>query len=226
MDTFAPESNGLKLQRPFEIEPRYNVVEDDYELGNVKSYAVAQRELRSFGVQYRAFTRAASEYWRSFFQRNVGPAARWLWTLPEYVPTPDAGPTLEAVVSGNQAERTIFVLFAWKNANGTTLGGAASSLLVPANNLIRVTVPIFPASVNQAVIYATQGAAGTEQEQVTMTNVRTWTQPNGDLLLATTDPPTTNTALEQAKCKLDKTYRMRRLIGTAYEFEARFLECY
>ena len=230
MDTFAPESNGWKFQRGYDVAPEFNVVEDPRELGNVKSYAVATRSLRTFlGATWRSDSRAAYEYWMSFFHRNVGPAARFLWALPELVPTPDAGPTLEAVVVGSQAQRTVFVKFAWRNTNGTTRASPASTLLIPANSLVKVTLPFYPPSVTQAVIYATQGSAGTEQEQVVLTNIRSWIQPNADLLLLTTSPQATNTATESAKCKLldaRRPFRIKRLTGITYEATTDLQEVY
>lgn len=201
-ETFAPASFGARLQRGYPITPEYQVVEDERELGNQKSVAVAEKVLRRFALRYHCETRTPYEYIQSFFHRLVGPAGRFSFTLPELAPTPDAAPTLVAVVSGAQAERTIFAKFAWETATGRTRASPAASLLVLVNNLLRVTVPVFPQSVTGAVIFATQGSAGTEVEQTVLTNTRIWTQPDAALLTGTTAPATTNTATETVQAKL------------------------
>lgn len=227
METWAPETYGLKLQREYTISPSFQVEEDQRELGNIKSVAVASKALRAFkGLQYIVPSREAYEYAVSFWNRNKGPAARVLWSLPELVPSPDAAPTLTAVISGAQAQRTIIVKYVWKNSAGLTRASPANSLLVPVNNLIRVTLPTLPPGVAQATIYATQGSAGTEQEQTTLTNTRTWTQPDAALLLATTSPPTKNTATEIITVKLVSGYQVTRLAGVNYSLQLELEEAY
>lgn len=216
---------GWKLQRGYKISPQWAYAEDKRELGNVASTAVAEKNLRSLDLTYRTNQSAAEEYVRSFFDRNVGPVARFLFPFPEYVPSPDAAPTLTAIVSGNQAQRTISVSFAWKNSTGTTRGSPAGMLVVPANNLIKVALPIFPPSVNQAVIYATQIASVLE-EQTTLTNTRAWTQPNAALLTGTADSPTANTAKETPLCRLIDSYSLTRGDGLTWELSLRIEEAY
>jgi len=217
LETFTPEAFGALLQRDYTITPIFNVSEDEREIGGSKSFAVAAKALRRLeGLVYKCVDRAPYEYMASFFQRHVGPAGRFLYTWPEFVATPDAAPTMEAVVAGAQSSRTIFCKFAWKTVFGTTRASPAASLTVPSNSLLKVTLPFFPTSVLEAVIYATEGAEGTEQEQ-TEISVRTWTQPDGALLTATADPPTENTAREQPICKLlGNSFRPQRVSGPRY----------
>ncbi len=217
MDTLNLEANGWRMQREYPIRPRFIVAEDERELGNVKSVAVAQRALRRFTLRYKTDLRSAAEYVESFFGRQVGPVARFQMTLPEYAPTPDAAPVVEAVAGGTQGSRTIYVRFAWRNVNGTTLASATASILIPANNLLRVKFPYYPPSITQAVVYATQGAQGTEVEQTVVTNQPSWTQPNAALLLLTAAPETANTAKVLAKLRLLETYELIRQIGTQYQ---------
>ncbi len=226
METFAPESNGARLQRGFPIQPQYAVAEDVRELGNVKSVAIAQKALRRYQLTYRCPDRSGFEYIESFFQYHVGSAGRFLWATPEFASTPFKGPTLEAVVAGAQSSRTIFCKYAWKTTAGRTRASPATSLTVPLNSLLKVTVPVFPPSVTHAVIYATQGAAGTEQEQIEITSL-TWTQPDAALLTATTSPETTNAARETVTAKLVAgSYAAVRGIGTQYEVSMELEETY
>ena len=227
METFAPEANGWKLQRGYQIVPRWAVVEDERELGNVRSTAVAEKEIRRFRGRYIAATREAIEYLESFFRRHVGSAGRFFYAWPEFVASPDAAPTLETVVSGSQGSRTVFVRFAWKNSVGLTRAGPAGSLAIPANSLLRVTLPPYPPSVSQAVIYATQGAAGTEVEQITLTDQRIWTQTNAPLQTGTAAPETTNTARETPVSRLiADSLSYVRGAGVSYEAQLELEEVY
>ena len=220
-ETFAPESHSWKLQRDFTITPVYQVVEDEYELGNTTSTAISRIPRRRFSARYvSAGTKAGYHYMTAFFLRNVGPAARFTFVAPEEVSDPDKGPTLTSAAGGTQGSRTIYVKFAWQNTAGITVASAATSLAVPANELMTVTVPFYPPSVTQAVIYATQGSAGSEQEQTTLTApTRTWLQPDAALLTGNPVPPTTNTAPETwSNAKLvDGSLNFRRGVGLSYE---------
>lgn len=220
--TFNPASAGCKIQRGYTVQPIYLVVSDERETGHVASTAVRDRPLRRLdGLRLVAPTRAARDYVESFFHRVNGPAGRFYFAWPECVPSPeDAGPTLEAVVSGAQAERSITVRYVWKNAQGTTAPSPTSTLLVPANSLVKVTLPVYPSGTTQAVIYAAQGAPGAEQEQTVLTGLRTWTQPDAALLLATADPPTANTATESPLCQLvGDSLRFPRGTGLTWEIQ-------
>lgn len=226
-ETFLPENFGWKLQRGYEVSPRFAVVEDERELGNVKSVAVADKPIRVIaGLSWICESRDGAEYAQSFLNRQRGPAARFFFNWPELVPSPDGSPTCTAVASGTQGSRTIYTKFAWKNAQGTTKASPAETLAVPANNLLKVWLPVYPPGVTQAVIYATQGAFGTEQEQVVLTNTQTWTQPNAALLVATASPPTTNTAKEKPLCKLVGTYKLVRGHGLSYSLSLDLEETY
>lgn len=225
-ETFDPVANGWHLQRNYEIPVLFAVEEDERELGNRTSTAISEKSLRQFRAYYRAKTRAAQEYVRSFFQRHVGPAGRFYFQWPEYVASPDKVPTLEAISGGSQAERTITVRYAWKNTNGTTNASPIGSLLVPVNNLIKVTVPVYPPSIAQCLIYASQTGSGTEEEQATLTGPKTWTQPDAALLTGTADPPSANTALETPLCKLYGGYSLVRREGTTYNLSLTLEEVY
>lgn len=227
-ETFDPATYGARLQRLYQIVPQWQVAEDERELGNIVSRAIAEKGLRRFvGLRYLCPDRPAVEYIQSFFGRLVGPAGRFSWTLPEYAPTPDAAPTLVSVVSGAQGSRTVFVKFAWETPAGRTRASPAATLAIPANELVKVTVPTFPPSVTAAVIYATQGSAGTEVEQTEITNTTTWTQPDAALLTGTTAPATANTALETVTAKLvANTLAVTRGQGQTYEAAMELEEVY
>jgi hypothetical protein len=221
-ETFDPLSRGLTLQRPFDLEPFYNVEEDTRELGNKKTVAITERSPRTWSLNLQAYTMAQAGYVRSFFNRLIGPAGRFLFELPELVEDPDTGPALTAAISGSQAQRTIHVVTGWRNSYGETLPSPRVSLLVPLNNLLVVDFLgadlRYPAGAEEAIIYATQGAAGTECQQTILGGELTWMQPNAPLLTGTQVPPTANTAKDKPLCKLVKgTLKFRRGIGVTYE---------
>jgi hypothetical protein len=225
-ETFSPIANGWRLQRGFKWRPEWMVAEDQRELGNVSSTLIAQKPRRTWSLTFATDTRDACEYLQSFFNRLGGPAARFYYQFPEYIPSPDAAPGLTATVSGSQAERSITVRYAWKNASGTTRASATGTLLVPANNLITVALPIYPPSVTQAVIYAAEGSPGNEQEQTTLTGQRSWLQPSSPLLLLTAAAPTANTATEAPLCRLVSSYEPVRGCGTQYSVSLEVEEVY
>lgn len=226
-ETFQPELNGWHLQRGYSIEPLFPVAEDRRELGNVRSIALADKALRCFrGLRWHADNRAPAEYVQSFFRRLHGPAGRFYWLAPEFVPSPDKAPTLTVAAGGAQGSRTVFVKFAWRNATGTTLPSPAATIAVPANELLTVRLESYPPGVTDAVIYATQDAAGTEVEQTVLTSVQTWTQPDTALLVLTEVPVTANTAKETITARLLESYSLTRLQGLTYELALELEESY
>lgn len=219
-DLWQPELYGWRLQRSVPMRPRFLVAEDESESGLVKSLAIAQGHKRAWQLRYRAVTRQAAGYVQSFFGRLAGPAGRFDWVAPEYLPDPDAAPVIDAVSGGNQGVRTCHVQFAWQNGYGRTLASPRATVAVPSDWLLRVTLPPWPPGVTGAVVYATQGAAGSEQEQVVLTQgTRVWTQPNAALLLLTASVATANVAKELLRVKLDGSYELTRAEGTTYELE-------
>ena len=228
-ETFAPTANGCKLQRGYEIAPEFQVEVDERELGNRTAVAVAEKPRRLLrGYRLRAATREAYEYVASFFSRHRGSAGIFYLAWPEYVPSPDAAPTLEAVSGGTQAERTITVRIAWKSSAGITRASPIGSLLVPASNLIKVTVPTYPPNISQCVIYASQTGSGTEQEQTVLSGQLTWTQPDSSLLVATAAPQVTNTCTEipLMRAAQEPPFRVIRQEGTTYEVTLDLEEVY
>ena len=223
METFQPESFGWKLQRPLEESPTFEVEEDERELGNVTSLLVAEKPTRQWSLRYRVVGRSARDYWVSFFDQLGGPAARFTFTLPEFVPAPFRGPDLTLKATGVQLIRFIRVRFAWRNSSGTTTASPSETIVVIPNNVVVATLPRYPPGVTQAVIYAAESQfeslIGTEQEQVVLTNKRTWESPNGSVLVDTTDPLTESTALQTitAKAANNPPYTIRRLEGLSYE---------
>ena len=131
METFDPTAFGWKLQRPVDYPaPRYRVLEDERELGNVTSTLVARVAPRTYNLQFIAKGRVAYGYPFDFFNRNGGQAARFLFALPEFLPAPSAGPVCESVPGGTQGARTIFVRYSWENTAGRTTASPATEISV------------------------------------------------------------------------------------------------
>ena len=226
-ETFDPTAHGWRIQRGYTIDPQDQYLEEESEIGSKKSTAVSERTpriLRNFRMI--AATRDAWEYLESFFRRQKGPVGRWYFAWPEYVSSPDAAPVLEAVAGGALAERSVTLRYAWKNATGTTKASPTATLVVPVNELVKVTLDPYPSSVTQAVIYGAEDAPGVEQEQATITLEQSWTQPAAALLVSTADPPAANTALDTPLCKLMGGRPVVRQVGTQYETTLTIEECY
>lgn len=227
METFAPESNGLKLQRGYRIRPRWIVDSDETDLGTVRSVAKSEKAIRSFDLTYRTTDRSGYDYVSSFLSRHVGSAGRFFWQAPELVPSPDVAPSLSSVSGGTQGSRTILVSYAWQNVNGDrTLASPLASLLVPANSLLIVTLPPFPPGIVEAALFATEGAAGSEVEQGTLTD-REWTQPDAAILVGNDPPPTENSALEVLKARyVEGSLSFSREAGISYDISLTLEEAY
>lgn len=232
-ETFDPAAYGLKLQHSYQIRPAPRFVEDPMELGNVESVAVAEKVLRRFeGLVWRVSAttpnmRRAAGYALDFYRRHVGPAGRFWFELPEFVADPSAPPVVEAVSGGSLSSRTYLVSIAWLGAAGETLASELASLTIPANELIKVTLPVYPNNVSKARIYATAGASGTEVQQAELTDVREWTEPTSGLVTGTGSPASVNTATDVSLCKFEgENFQVQRGQGLFYEVSASIQEVY
>jgi len=228
MILFDPAANDIRLQVGYSIRPVEQVEEDESELGSKTAIAVAERSLRVLNLPYRVLSHAGIEYLKGWHDHHRGAARPFLLDLPEPVPTPLLAPDLVAVAGGNQAERTVRVGFSWLTAAGETRLSPVAELLIPEDELAVVTLPAYPPAVSQARIYATQGAAGSEVAQVTLTdNDRDWTQPDAALLTGTAAPSTTNTATERIACKFAlQGFEYERDVGPHYRALLRLEEVY
>jgi len=208
---------GWRWQSPFDFEPQWAVAEDERELGNVSSTAVSERCLRRWqNLQFFTNLEAARGYVVDFFRRHVGAAGRFYFRFPEHVESPSAAPTLSTVSGGTQGARSITAKYAWKNTSGTTLASPEGTISVPASSLLVVTLPIYPPSTNQAVIYAAEDSPGNEQQQTILTLLESWTQPNTALLTGTPSVSTANTAIEVPLCKLSGNLKITRGDGRSW----------
>lgn len=224
-ETFNPTANGWKIQRGYSILTDWQTAHDERENGASKSTVTGGRDLRNLKLRMRAQTNEAWWYLESFFRRHKD-AVRFYFAWPEYVAPEHAAPTLEAVSGGSQGERTITVAFSWKNSAGETTPSPTGSLLVPANELIQVTIPEYPANVTQAVIYAAEDDAGNEVAQATLTMEETWTSPDAALLTGTAAVPSANTATETPLVKLVGPYKPARGVGLTRDVDLELQEVY
>lgn len=224
---FQPETYGVKLQSGYSLTPRFVGVSDESELGLVTSTLLAERQLRAGAATFRSFTTEGKEYVGAFFREIGGEFGRFLYSFPELIESPALPPTVTAIAGGSLAQRDYLVSYALIAATGQTRASPRASITVAANELLRVTVPFYPANVTSVAIYVTDGAAGTEVQQKTLVNGnRVWTEPDAALLTGTASPQTTNTATEQPLLRLTGPVAHVRGIGPSWDFRIQFEEDY
>jgi hypothetical protein len=227
MILFDPETHGVKLQRGYTIQSLDQVVEDETELGSRESVAVANKAIRRLSLPYRLFDFAAREYLQGFFDFHRGAAGRFLYQMPELVPSPFLTPPVMSVAGGGQGARTITIMHTWVTTTGETLASPLATLAVPANELISIDIPVYPPAVTQTKIYAAEDNEGAEVFQTVLNGERNWTQPDAPLLTGTDSPPAANTATEVIPVKfVVDSFAPRRLAGTGYEVTLELEEAY
>lgn len=100
------------------------------------------------------------------------------------VPTPTAS-SLTQVAGGTLPATTYYVRVTYTSANGETVGSLEQSLSVSANNVLVVTVPVFPMlAITGANVYVTttSGSYGTALQASAITSGAPWTEPTSGLL--------------------------------------------
>ena len=224
---FQPELYDVSLQQNYTLQPRAIGIADERGLGNVTTTLLSDRPLRIASLPFLAKTRAGFAYAHSFFNEIGNQFGRFLYTMPDPVTSPASAPTVEAVAGGTQAQRDYIVSYAWIVGAVKTFASLTASITIPANNLLKVTVPPYVATVTGVAIYVTDGAAGTEVQQATLAEgVRRWTEPDAALQTGTAAPETENLTVETLKLRLLEPVTYRRGRGVTYDLTLRAEEEY
>lgn len=152
------------------------------------------RDPRLVRVQWNALTLDQLDETLSFFDQFEGRGGPFYWKLPAVRPVRSPlglSPILDVTTSGSLLERNYYVAFSWYSSTLTqeTRISAESMKVVDDNQLIVVSVPIYPAGVDRARIYASE-TSGSLTLQATITTTE-WTEP-GTGLVAGASPPTSN----------------------------------
>jgi hypothetical protein len=151
------------------------------------------------------------DYLVGFVERQLGAAQTFYYRPPSgfYQPRPPLAPTLSYAAGGTLGSRTYYVIITFFNGNGETQASPRDSITVPANNLLVVTAPRFPAGVTGVRVYAATTLGGEVLQVTTITTSQgTWTEPVAGLRTATApaavSPPTTNTMFENVLCHFEE----------------------
>lgn len=156
-------------------------------------------ERRTYNLSWIALKQDDLDWILSFFNSlkdddgDYGIGQPFYWTPIRSVPTPSGdSPKLEQVSGGTNSQRTYYVKYTWYNNTSTqeTKESDTASLLISANYLCKITVPIFPAGADRVRIYASETEGAEKLEQTTAD--RTWTEPVGGLVGTGGTAPSTN----------------------------------
>lgn len=185
---------------------------------NIRPKRVA--DLKWFGVGD-----SVRDYIDSFMRSLAGTAGPFLWTPFDGPPSPTGmSPTLTSLVGGALAARTYFITVTWfDTTHGETLESGRSSLAVPLNSFLRVTVPPVPSRVEGFRVYGDE-TSGSETLQATITNGdRFWTQSVA--FVSGASPPSSNTLAPPARWLLQGLTARPRVTGArTWDIRMQFLE--
>lgn len=190
--------------------------QDPFEGGYVQTRARWPHEKRRWRLVWPVADKDTRDYIVGFLQRQQGAARAFSWLLPVdmlYQPKPALAPGIWSFAGGAKALRTYYVRFTWANASGETEASPEDSITVPANSLLRVEVPDFPAGVTQANVYVGT-VSGTTYLQSTAitTSGGTWDEPTG-ALDTVTPPPASSTLADTVTVHLEADSLHEPLIG-------------
>ena len=196
-DTFAPPTQP---SFPIDVDHIFRGLKTEFDGGYVETRHVWPREKRRWTLLWGNASQATRDYVVGFVQKQIGLATSFYWLLPVaaiYQPRPAIAPTLSYVSGGALAQRTIYVVFTYLSANGETQASPRDSITVPASNLLRVTVPRFPAGFTRARVYAStvSGSEARQSPDITASQ-GSYTEPAGGIGGTGPTAGTTNTASE------------------------------
>lgn len=134
-------------------------------------------------LEWKVLTKNEVDEITSFFRSLNGADGPFEWTPLDNFESPlGRGPEVANLLAGSLAADEYFVTYTWYDATlGETLPSKETAFDKAANNVITVTVPVFPPGVQSWRIYASL-ATGTETLQDTVTDARLWVMPTTGLV--------------------------------------------
>ena len=196
--TFSPPTQPSFV---LEIQPEFSTAKDSFEGGYVQTRIRWHRKKRRFRLSWENADDATRRYVSGFIERQLGAASAFSWQFPTtylYQPEPPLAPSMQSISGGTKAQRTYYVVITFANANGETRGSPRDSITIPANELLRVQAPRFPAGVTQVNVYVST-TSGDEREQAAMaitTSLGFGDEPTTPIDTGTDTVPTTTTLQE------------------------------
>lgn len=160
------------------------------------SRPLALRSIPPIQLQWKALKKPQLDEIKSFFDGFNGARGPFYWTPIDSVTAPiGRAPELGQVAGGALAgQGTYYVQYTWHQTSGglETEGSKEASFAVSDNNLLTVTVPVFPLGVGEWRVYVGTSPGDAELQSGTVTE-RTWTMPAGGRDAGGANPPATNT---------------------------------
>ena len=217
--TFAPTRNP---SFPYDVELTDRIDVTQFGKGYVQTRPHGLRPLRRVRLRWNVLTKDERDYIEDFAYRNRAEAFYWEPLDEEFSPLATTA-TLSQTSGGSLLARTYSVKYAYyDNTSGeVTKPSSAATLAISANNLVKVTVPVFPPSADRVRIYAVE-TPGTETLQDTVTT-RTWTEPTGGLISGSA-LPTTNTLKVALIWRFVESPRFQKFKANRYSCETRLQE--
>ena len=209
---------------PGQYQPDARVVQAQSEKGYVRSRPHGIDDPLVAPISWRGAGRSTYDYLASFFADVRAAAFLWQPYWYERVPV-HRGPALSAVAGGSLSARTYFVAWSWRNSAdaGETTVSAESTLAVPANELLKVALPVFPTMADEARIYAGT-SSGSLTLQTTLDD-RSWTEPTSGLV-AGASPPTENTLRRPLIWVVDTAPIFRPIRCNRWDIDVTFREVF
>lgn len=220
--TFAPDP-GPSFVVPLTWE--WRTVRQEAIKPYTRTIPTFQLPVRRFDLNWRICTKALRDYVVSFFHRGLGSADDFYWTPPDPVWAPeDSGPDLDSTSGGSLSQRTYYVKHTWYDSTTgqETTASPASTITVPANYLLEVSVPIYPCGVGAWRVYASE-TQGDERLQAYATS-RTWTEPVSGLVPDSAMVPTTNTLKPATRWRLVGSLQERKITANRYSLDLQLEE--
>lgn len=180
------------------VVPQFATLTTRFEDGYVQLRAKLAKPRRAWKLVWKLATPDEAEQLHAFYREQVGAAGTFDYAPSDPIPRPYAAPTLGSSTSGALGSRTRYAKFSWADAtHETTPSVGYGTLAVGANNVLTVTVPLFPTNVTKAWVYVgATSAVLCKQDTAITTSAGTWTEPDEGYNDAGASPLTTNALTE------------------------------
>ena len=185
----------------------YRAFETRFESGDVQTRTRWPRPKRTWRLNWHHASTVEAETMRSFARDHRGNADFFYFTTPEKVTRPYAGPAVGTIAGGALDARTVWVKYCWMGTNSAyrTTPSNPRTCTVPANCIVSVRIPNFPANVPYAMIYcSSNGTTWHGQSTLAAAGNPTWLELTTGWVATGISPTTTNTLSELALVHLSQ----------------------
>ena len=134
----------------------YNTLKTEFESGHVQLRAKWPKARRRWILNWNTATPDEAEQLRAFARDMLGAATPFWYETVDKIPRPYSAPVASQVSGGSLAQEAQRVCgFTWSDSSGneTQISLNTDTITPSANYYLTVTVPEFPANVDQAYVY-------------------------------------------------------------------------